>query len=225
MDAKSHVLFTGTLLKQSGKNESYSTWGNAPDIDMGFLHRWYRHRISVIGDVFRECKGAQNDADRDTVALGIISHLYLDIFNGIIFPFGIWYPIYPEKVVINEVLEDIPKLLVEDLRKLSELDLWSNEFYQSSRELMELFASNWQTCEDMISSMLYRLIWHATGGNQDLFIAYPLYKKAIKDIVAFTGDTKYRLSWFDIAMPSINQKFEEFERDYTILINKTMERE
>lgn len=108
MDGKSHEIFAGILLDAAGAGNRRipSAWGVAPDIDIPFLHRWYRHRIGVLPKIYSEFLQANPlpnpDADgtKDEVALCVVSHLYLDIFNGWVFPFGFFYPLYPEKTIV-----------------------------------------------------------------------------------------------------------------------------
>jgi len=120
MDSKSHTLFAKCLLEHVEDNITSLEWGTAPDIDMKFLHRWYRHRISVLPKIYNEFSTPiLFNPNKDSITLCILSHLYLDIFNGWVFPFGLWHPIYPEDTIINDVLDDIdePNKLVEDLKK------------------------------------------------------------------------------------------------------------
>ena len=233
MDARSHTQFAEALLARAGKSSLYIKWGNAPDIDTGFLHRWYRHRISVIEKTFSEYDiikdGSPANIDRDAIALGIISHLYLDIFNGIVFPFGLWHPIYPEKTVINDVLEEIddPKLLVEDSLRLTGEIPWLDEFYSGTKELMATFASNWNTCEEAIAAMVYRLSLYAAGGQTDkaFEMQVSLYKKAMKDVAAFTGNSVYTDKWDKVFLntAATNQPCERFEKNYALHIRIAME--
>lgn len=107
MDQRTHELFAQVLLEAAEEtNTSPKIWGNGPDIDIKFLHRWYRHRISVLPEIFKENLENLKDCnpeivDKDAIALCIVSHLYMDIFNGIVFPFGIWHPIYPEETIVR----------------------------------------------------------------------------------------------------------------------------
>lgn len=106
MDKKSHTLFAEVLLEAVDKTDaSPEKWGNAPDIDVNFLHRWYRHRISVFPNIYKDnLKGCKPEyVDKNAITLCIISHDYLDIFNGPVFPFGFWHPIYLDETIINDV--------------------------------------------------------------------------------------------------------------------------
>ena len=61
MDAKSHELFSNTLLESLGYPNLIDSWSISPDIDMKYFHRYYRHRISKIPVLYteflnKECK-------------------------------------------------------------------------------------------------------------------------------------------------------------------------
>jgi hypothetical protein len=193
MDGWSHRIFAGILLEAVNKNTKSLNWAVAPDIDLSFLHRWYRHRISVLPEIYDEFSAPKDVfPDYDAITLCVVSHLYLDIFNGWVFPFGLWHPIYPKKTLIAGVLEDIddPKLLVKELKMLVGDVAWSKAFYAGSRDLMVTFASNWQTSEDIVAAMVYRLARYASGENRftssdsDNQTQVSLFNKAMNDIIA-----------------------------------------
>ena len=152
MDTKSHLLFAKCLLDHIEDKITSPEWGTAPDIDMKFLHRWYRHRISKLPQIYNEfnsdfitsTKLFGFEDNKDSITLCILSHLYLDIFNGWIFPFGFGHPILPEDTIINDVLNDIdePKRLVEDLKNLSGFQTFSDMFYIESEGIFKEFIKN-----------------------------------------------------------------------------------
>jgi hypothetical protein len=220
MDQKSHELFAQVLLEAVERTDvSPKLWGNAPDIDINFLHRWYRHRISVLPAIYKEnLKGCEpEDVDKDAIALCITSHLYLDIFNGLLFPFGFWHPIYPEDAIINDVLDDIdsPKLLVEFLEKLSGYVTFSNMFYAESKGIMQEFSRNIEVT--YIPSIIAIIVRRLAMISENNYIN--IYSKAMNDIAKFTEDDIYN-NMSEIAQPIYVCK--QFEINYAYLINKVV---
>ena len=227
MDGKSHELFAGILLDAvvAGNRRIPSVWGVATDIDIPFLHRWYRHRISVLPKIYSEflqtnpLLNPDADGTKDEVALCVVSHLYLDIFNGWVFPFGFFYPLYPEKTIVAGVLNDInnPKLLVKELTKLAGgTDAYSTQFYNDSKNLMAALIPDNATVKDLIAHLVTRLSWHADPNT-----ASSIYKEAMKQISDFTGNVKYK-------EPRADERFTDsvcslFETEYCRLINKVIE--
>ncbi len=225
MDERSHELFAEILLKAVGKSETSPKWGTAPDIDAGFLHRWYRHRISVLPKVFREFPTPGrlhrfwiSDADPDAITLCVVSHLYLDIFNGWIFPFGIWNPIYPKKTVINGVFEDIdkPKLLVKELRRLGGEESYYEQFYTESGKIMGNFILEKASLEDLVAHMIMRLASYASANA-----SHSLFDRAVKQIEDFTLNKEY--SKVCISTDIMHEVCGKFEIEYAKLINKALE--
>ncbi len=237
MDEKSHKLFAKILLEAAGKSDTSPEWGIAPDIDMSFLHRWYRHRVSVLPKIYVEFPLAGrlpgfriSDADLDAIALCVVSHLYLDIFNGWVFPFGIWNPIYPQKTVIDGVIEDTgkPELLVKELRRLAGESRYPEKFYSDSRRIMEMIFPVISSgvrlstpVEELTAHMVWRLSGYAGGtSDNDSEKRISLYNKAMNQIADFTGNNKFRIgSWFVF----YNQEYTLFEINYAKLINRGME--
>lgn len=225
MDERSHKLFASILLEKAGKSKTSPEWSIAPDIDMPFLHRWYRHRIRVLPRIYMEFPTAErlsgfriSDADLDAIALCVISHLYLDIFNGWVFPFGIWNPIYPKKTVINGVFEDIdrPRLLVKELRRLAGEGNYPEQFYSDSRKIMENLASSDTSAEEFIAQLVRRLASYA-----DIRHSYSLYSSAMKQIGDFTGNSRYTETHiYPFLTDSVCNRF---ELEYADLINRGME--
>jgi hypothetical protein len=217
MDPKTHELFAQVLLDAVDETgTSPKIWGNAPDVDMKFIHRWYRHRISVLPDIYKEnLKGCNPETvDKDAIVLCIVSHLYLDIFNGLVFPFGMSRPIYPEDTILNDVLDDIdnPKLLIADLKKLSGSVTFNDVFYAESKGIMQEFVRNIETKYiPSITEIIVRRIAMHTGTYYDA-----IYKKAMKDIAKFTENDIYD----NIKETRAIGACEQFEIEYACLINK-----
>ena len=219
MDSKSHELFAKVLLEYTGRKTS-PKWGMSPDMDLKFLHRWYRHRISKLPEIYREFEYSVINSceyDKDDITLCIISHLYLDIFNSWIFPFGIWHPVYPENTVINEVLDDLhePNELIKDLETLTGFNIFSDMFYKESEGIFKEFINdlNIKYIESIIEIMVARLAFH----SESIFGGF-IYVKAMKDISKFTNNKMYNKESSDF-MFDICKKF---EKNYAFLINKIM---
>ena len=220
MDPKSHELFAQALLEAVEKTDvSPKIWGNAPDIDIKFLHRWYRHRISVLPNIFKEnLNGCEPEiVDKDAIALCVVSHLYLDIFNGLLFPFGFWHPIYPEDTIMNDVLSDVdePKRLIEFLKTLSGGVTFNDMFYAESKSIMQEFMRNIETkyVPSIVEIIVRRLAMHSENNHKKI------YRKAMNDIAKFTEDDIYD-NMSEIAQPIYACK--QFEINYAWLINKVM---
>ena len=227
MDEKSHELFAEILLEATGKSDTSPDWGTAPDIDMQFLHRWYRHRISVLPRIYVEFPTVERlpgfrigDADLDAIALCVVSHLYLDIFNGWVFPFGVWNPIYPRKTVIDGVIEDAdkPKLLVKELRRLAGESQYTEQFYSDSRKIMEKILPSDTSVETLTAQLVRRLAYYTDRET----IGVNLYSKAMGQIAKFTGNSKYRFIGIFSSLMN-NDACNSFEIEYAKLLNRGME--
>jgi hypothetical protein len=214
MDSKSHELFAQVLLDHVGNTNTPSSWGIAPDIDLNFLHRWYRHRISVLPKIYQEnLIGGKPDPveDKDAITLCIVSHLYLDIFNGLVFPFGAWHPIVPNNTIIQDVLSDLeqPNMLIEDLKNLSGYFTFNEMFYQESKGIMQEFALNLKTQDipTFTKILVSRLALYSGSEN--------VYGTAMKQIAKFTPDEN-----FTSGCVEANEACEQFERSYADLITR-----
>lgn len=214
MDAKSHELFTQVLLEYIGSKRTPILWGTAPDIDLKFFHRWYRHRISKLPQLYKDINRPE-DIYTEEIAMCVVSHLYLDIFNGTVFPFGLLHPVFPDNTIINDVLSDLdkPNLLIEDLKNLSGMVTFSEMFYQESRGIMQEFLENLGTLlfpsifnsEPITQIIVSRLALHSGSGR--------VYDTAMKHIAKFTRNNRYIYDKFE------NHKAcEQFERSYADLI-------
>ncbi len=220
MDSRSHELFAKVLLEYTERNIS-TKWATSPDMDLKFLHRWYRHRISTLPKIYNEFITRNRllgiKENKDEIVLCIVSHLYLDIFNSWVFPFGIWHPIYPEDTVINKVLDDIdePKELVKDLETLTGFTPFSKMFYDESEGIFKEFINdlNTKNIEELVESIVRQLAFQ----SESIFGGY-IYVNAMKDISKFTCNETYnktpKNNVFDIC--------EKFETNYAFLINKIM---
>jgi hypothetical protein len=232
MDSKSHELFTKVLLNSVNKTDVSPMWGNCPDIDMNFLHRWYRHRISVIQKTYDEFPFTstkdsnnllqENTNDKDAVALCVVSHLYLDIFNGWVAPFGAWHIISPDKSVIGELFKDIdnPKIFIEVLNTLTGSEPYVQQFYDDSEKLMKKLVLSNKT-EELVSWFVCRLASHATYNSNATIPT--LYSNSMNQISEFTKNDNFRPNNYGIFTSDINKSFIDFEKEYCSLIDKTLE--
>lgn len=208
MDEKSHELFAQVLLEHVGSTHTPTIWGTAPDLDLKFFHRWYRHRISKLPQLYKEINRPQ-DIDTEEIALCVVSHLYLDIFNGYVFPFGLWHPIFPEDTIIIDMLSDLgePGRLVNYLKNLSGMVTFSEMFYQESKGIMQEFLANLGSRNNTVITKIIvsRLALHS-GSER-------VYDTAMKQIAKFTHNSGYIYCKFE------NDKAcEQFEISYADLI-------
>jgi len=208
MDGKSHELFAQVLLEHVGSTHTSNQWGTSPDIDLKFLHRYWRHRISKLPQIYKEFNRPK-DIDTEEIALCVVSHLYLDIFNGNVFPFGLWHPIFPEDTIIMDVLSDLgePGRLINDLKNLSGMVTFSEMFYQESKGIMQEFLANLGPRNNTVITKIIvsRLALHS-GSAQ-------VYDTAMKHIVKFTHNSGYSYGKFEN-----NKACEQFEISYADLI-------
>jgi len=112
MDWESHYILGKIVLNRCKKDPSYAEWSVSPDLDLGqFLHRFHRHRISTLPQIFQEYSIKHPSAlveDRLAISICILSHLYLDIFNGWVFCWGLKPPaIHMPTAVIKEYVRDL----------------------------------------------------------------------------------------------------------------------
>lgn len=229
MDWRSHRLFGRKLLEITGKDENYESWSVAPNLDRKFLRRYRRHKFSVIDDIYTDgikyfhSSPEENDRkvgilDRDTIVLCITSHLYLDMFNGRLAPFGILYPIFPGQTVMKDLSEneDGPNILAEELRKISVTEKLATRFYGASDPIMKEFANDISVFDfwSVVSILVYRLATHANMDKREM-----LYKKAMDHIYKFTGNDKYKKT----SIRSDKDVCEKFENNYSKIVDKFSE--
>ncbi len=224
MDGKSHEIFSQIILESIGIDNISPSWSTSPDSDINFCHRWYRHRISKIPKLYLETpyniyNDKQDDFNnKESIVLSIVSHLYLDIFNGIVFPFGFWNPILPEDVLMETIIEDInkPRRLVEDINKLSGKTSYSDKFYNESIVLMKNLVIENMTIEELTTQFITRLAYHTNSSNK-----YKLLENSLHQIIRFTENGKYKpfINSFD----DMKDDFQTFEHEYAKLIDETLE--
>jgi len=112
MDARSHILFGTTILSKCNLGPAYALWSTTPDTDLWSLqHRYKRHRFSVLPKIYSESitlNPSLPKSDKIAIALMILSHFYLDIFNGYIFCWGLRCPsIHIPPHVTSEYIDDL----------------------------------------------------------------------------------------------------------------------
>jgi len=109
MDATSHRLLGKHLCEYFGYPEEYAEWSVAPDIDLPFLHRFWRHRFSTFESIYNEFAYMHPSVPKGSkIAIGVMlcSHFLLDIYNAPLFCWGVFLPashIPPE--LLKEYLE------------------------------------------------------------------------------------------------------------------------
>ena len=222
MDSNSHRLFGRVLLEKVGGERTLEIWSNAPDIDMNFLHRYERHRFGVIKKTYKEyfmtyaynslaSPGTIVEQPTAEIAMCIASHLYLDIFNGWIFPFGFWHVVKPNDTILREVLKDLgkPKVLVEELKKLAG-DGFSARFYAESETIMRETIPNGFRTTGITFAFIQRLAELATS---NIDTQRSLTKEASTQVWKLTGQKPSDM-YLDL---------HSFERRYANLIVRTIE--
>ena len=243
MDWRSHRLFGSMLLEITGKDKSNESWSVSPNLDRKFLRRYRRHKFSVIDDIYtdgiryfqsvpeekipdesyEELDYSKRENvcifDKDAVVLCVASHLYLDMFNGCLAPFGILYPIFPGVVMKDLDLsenEDGPNILVEELRKISITEKLAVRFYGASNQIMQEFAKDMSgfSLEDIVSIFVYRLATHANMDKREM-----LYRKTMSHIYTFTGNDRYMKA----NIRSEKDACMKFEHSYAKIVDKFSE--
>lgn len=172
MDTRSHLIFGKVVLEKAGLDTGYYEWATAPDIDLEFLHRYARHRFSVIDKIYKDFRRLHPDTpykNKETVALCIVSHLFLDLYN---FPVWCWgLPFFASHVpseLTHEFFEK-DKNIYFDLPP---------EFYTKSEEIFRKEIP--ETSSDaLINYFLTALSRHTFLGGKP--------KRAAKHIAKFTS--------------------------------------
>ena len=171
MDSRSHVIFGKVVLEKAGLDTGYYEWATAPDIDINFLHRYARHRISVIDKIYKEFRQTHPGIpykNKEAVTLCIVSHLFLDLYN---FPICWGLPFFASHIpreFTHEFLEK-DKNIYYDLPP---------EFYTKSEEIFRKEIP--ETSSDaLINHFLTALSKHTFLGGRP--------KKAAKHIAKFIG--------------------------------------
>lgn len=247
MDWRSHRLFGGVLLDKIGKDLNYDSWSLAPDIDIGPLHRWHRHRFSVMEQICKEgmemChpisdtmateqigtkERVQNDKrsnlelldniDKDAVVLCVTSHFYLDMFSGHIAPFGILYPIFSGRTVTKDIVENKNGPKIL-IKELKNLPI-TDEFST------KFYGGSRTIMNELVSDMsmfsleeMVSIFVYRMSTYAQIDRRDQLYKKAIEDICNFTGNKRYTQH----SVRSWKDGFESFEHRYATLLNKFTE--
>ncbi len=112
MDIGTHLIFSEKLLEICSLEKEYKIWGIAPDV-VEKHHRW-QHSFSKIRWIYNRFREKHEPSkDRKAIALCVVSHLYLDMFNGVLPAFA-----FPPYFTMNVPVEEI-KELVKDLNYLS----------------------------------------------------------------------------------------------------------
>jgi len=180
MDGRSHVIFGKVVLEKAGLDTGYYEWATAPDIDLNFLHRFARHRFSVIDKIYKEFRQMHPDIvykNKEAITLCIVSHLFLDLYN---FPIWCWgLPFFASHIP--------PELKHEFVEKDKNIyfDL-PPEFYTQSEEIFKKEIP--ETSSDvLINYFLTALSGHTFLGGRP--------KKAAKYIAKFIGrDFEYEMN-------------------------------
>jgi len=95
MDATSHRLLGEYLCEYFGYPKEYAEWAVAPDMDLPFLHRFWRHRFTTFESIYSEFSYMHPSVPKGSkIAVGVMlcSHFLLDIYNAPLFCWGIFFP-------------------------------------------------------------------------------------------------------------------------------------
>lgn len=181
MDSESHLIFGEEICKYFGWSEDYVLWATAPDMDMGFLHRYYRHRFVALEELYKEYPKIVSGIpieSKKIIGTLILSHFYLDIFNGPLFCWGIWLPV---KHIPPEMTDDLLNLIVTRQEE---------KFYADSRKQLRNILFHYDSPDEFCGALLNTLRL-ATGWLPNF-----KYNKAVKQFERFTG-WQHLLPWGD----------------------------
>ena len=172
MDTKSHLIFGEEICKYFDWSEDYAQWATAPDMDMGFLHRYYRHRFSMLEAIYREYPKISHGIptkDKKIIGTLILSHFYLDIFNGPIFCWGIWLP---ASHIPPEMTDDLLNLIIKEQEK---------KFYEEScksfKDILSHYSSQNEFCGSLLNTLRLATVW----------LPYFKFRDALNHFKKFTG--------------------------------------
>lgn len=200
MDIRTHLIFSEKLLEICGLKKEYKIWGIAPDM-VEKHHRW-QHSFSKIGWIHnRFGEKHEPSKDRNAISLCVVSHLYLDMFNGVL-PAFTFPPYFTMNVPVGEIKE-----LVKDLNYLSYST--PEEFYEEERQVFEELKEG-EAC-DYICAMIisladYTYLWRPN-----------IKRRAIKYLEDFVGE-KIEIK------KDLVEEMREFTEKYKNLIKKWCER-
>ncbi len=203
MDGKSHLIFGKKVLEKCGLDVAYTGWSTAPDIDLSFLHRYWRHRFSVFNRIYEEfirLEPAVPVKEKEAIVVAITSHFWLDIFNSWIWVWG-FLPRFPAlfvpKEVAKEYIEDLNiGLLAEEPKEAVK------EFYEESEKLFEVSVPA-LTVDETLSWMLTSLKKHTYLGASNV-------NPAVKNISTFIGR---EIEYKDITV-EVEEKYYNFLNDF-----------
>ncbi|RLG31985.1 hypothetical protein DRN97_08445 [Methanosarcinales archaeon] len=186
MDGRSHLIFGKKVLEKCGLDTAYTDWSTAPDIDLSFFHRYWRHRFSVLNKIYEEFLRLEPTVpvkDKEAIVVAITSHFWLDIYNSWIWVWG-FLPRFPALFVPKEVKKEY----IEDLSiglLAGEPEEAIKEFFEESEKLFETFIPV-LTVDETLSWMLTSLKKHTYLGDSNV-------KAAVKSISRFMGrEIKYK---------------------------------
>ena len=200
MDIGTHLIFSEKLLEICSLEKEYKIWGIAPDV-VEKHHRW-QHSFSKIGWIYnRFGEKHEPSKDRKAISLCVVSHLYLDMFNGILPAFT-----FPPYFTMNVPVEKI-KELVKDLNYLTYST--PEEFYEEERKVFEELKEG-EACDYIYAMIIsladYTYLWRPN-----------IKRRAIKHLEDFIGER------IEIKKDLV-EEMREFTENYKNLIKKWCER-
>jgi len=189
MDTESHLIFGEEICRYFGWSEDYTSWAVAPDIDVGFLHRYHRHRFSTLESLYKEYPKLVNGIpmeDKKIIGTLILSHFYLDIFNAPIFCWGFWLP-----------ASNIPPEMTDDLLEIA-ITKQKDEFYEKSRKCFRNILSHYHDGEEFSGALLNSLRLSTYWLPSFMFLKNLKYFKGFTgyERISLASDERYNSYYF-----------------------------
>lgn len=203
MDSYSHILFANSLLTVTSKNIQYNIWSVSPDVDLGdgtLLHRYRTHRISSIPYLYEQLKDYYINLDKDAIVTSIISHIYIDVFNGFVFPYEIHRPVFQNPKIFSKFIQN-PFVYPFKTSNYT----WMNPSFFNESILLFNQQNFGNSSEHVVYNLISRLSKWA-GVN---------VCEGIEQIVSFTGNTAYRTPYYSDTTI--------FEEEYSNLVIKYLD--
>lgn len=179
MDSLSHILFGTSILSKCNLDTAYAPWSNAPDIDLyTLLHRYTFHRFSNLDKLqtkFTILNPSIPHTDKTAISIAILSHFYLDIFNGFIFCWGLRCPsLHVPPHIATEYIDDFNYNLLHN-----KSDEASETFYSKSQSLFDTLPT--MTTDEAFTFLISNLARYTPFR--------PTPNRAISHLQSFTNTT------------------------------------
>ena len=196
MDTTSHLIFAKILLEKAGLNPEMEKWGVSPDNDFkdGMIHRVSLHTLNRLEEIEKEgINQGFPGANKTEIALCVVSHLWLDMFNAPVwsfyskkltpsFRFRLWEYYFP-KYGITSAIEEFKK----DMERITFHT--PSDFHEDSKEIFKKIPEDSDPV--VLISLLIRDLWENTLHISDRSLKNTIsyIKKSIgQDITVFPSD-------------------------------------